>query len=179
MSKEMTAMQALLTRRSVRNFTGEPVSESDLKEIIRAGMYAPSAHNQRSWDFISITDRELIDKLQSTCKYYRALKTAPLCIVICSSNSDGHEWPEAFLIQNGAAATENMLLAIHALGLGAVWLNAAKEMEHYGPVKDALNIPDDVIVVSLLAVGHPADDLPERAEPQDRFEIEKWHREQW
>lgn len=179
MTNEMTAFEALLTRRSVRKFTDEPVSESDLTKIIRAGMFAPSAHNYRTWDFISITDRATIDKLESTCKQYRALKTATLCIVTCASSNVDSEWAEIFCVQNGSAATENMLLAIHALGLGAVWLNAAKGREQYDEVKALLNIPDDVIVVSVLAVGHPDSDLSPRADPQDRFEIEKWHREQW
>ena len=82
-------------------------------------------------------------------------------------------------MQNSVAATENMLLCIHALGLGGVWLGITPQRPHYEDVKKLLSIPGDVRVVSIIAVGHPTEPLPARAAPLERFEEEKWHKEQW
>ena len=177
MKTEMSATDALLTRRSVRNFLSGPVSEEELKAILRAGMFAPSAHNRRTWEFITVTKRAVLNELSVMSRYWGMLKEAPLCIVTCGYSLGILPKDEEFLVQNSAAATENMLLMAHSLGLGAVWLGICRERPYYESVKELLKIPADVRVVSLMAVGRPKGELPERAKPLERFEAQKWHRE--
>lgn len=177
--KEKSAMEALLTRRSVRAFTPEPVSGEDIRTVIRAGMFAPSAHNSRTWQMITVTDRAKLDTLAPMSKWWHMLHEAPLCIVCCSYAPGIKPEEEEYLVQNAVAATENMLIAIDALGLGGVWLGINPARPQYRDVKAMFGIPDDVRVVSLIAVGHPNAELPPRAQPTERLEEEKWHKECW
>ena len=179
MHDEPTAMEAILTRRSVRAFTNEPVSEADIRAIVRAGMYAPSAHNRRTWQMLSITDRAALDALAPLNRWWSMLREATLCVVTLAHYPGVKPEDEEFLVQNSAAATQNMLLAIHALGLGGVWLGIQPLRPYYEDVKSLLNIPADVRVVSLIAAGHIRPPLPARAAPQERFEEEKWHKERY
>ncbi len=179
MKTEMNAIDAILTRRSVRSFLNTPVSEEELKAILRAGMFAPSAHNRRTWEFITVTERPLLNELSVMSRYWGMLKEAPLCIVTCGYSPGIKPEDEEFLIQNSSAATENMLLMAHSLGLGAVWLGICRERPYYNSVKALLKIPADVRVVSLMAVGRPKAELAPRALPLERFEAEKWHRERY
>jgi len=179
MKQEKTAMETLLTRRSVRAFTPEPVGGEEVRAILRAGMYAPSAHNQRTWEIITITSRRTLDMLAPMSKWWKMLYEAPLCIACCGRAPAGHPEFEDFLVQNSVAATENMLLAIDALGLGGVWLGIRENAGYYGRIKEILELPSDVRLVSLIAAGHIREPLPARAQPQERFEEQKWHKEVW
>ena len=179
MHSEKSAMDTLLQRRSVRTFSDEPVSEAYMRAILRAGMHAPSAHNRRTWEMLTITSRETLDALAPMSKWWSMLKEAPLCIVCCAYASGIKPEDEEFLVQNSAAATENMLLCIDALGLGGVWLGIHTKRPYYEDVKKLLDIPEEVRVVSLMAVGHPREPLAPRPQPAERFEEQKWHRETW
>lgn len=179
MRNEPSAMEALLERRSVRAFTEEPVQETDIRAIVRAGMHAPSAHNRRAWQMLTVTDRATLDALAPMNRWWSMLKEATLCVVTLSYSPGIKPEDEEFLVQDGAAATENMLLAIHALGLGGVWLGVHPQRPYYEAVKALLNIPAEVRVVSLIAAGRPQQPLPPRTAPQERFEEEKWHKERY
>lgn len=177
MHQQPFALDALFTRRSVRSYTQQPVSLEDMETIVRAGMFAPSAHNGRNWEIITITNPELRSQLSGLCKYWKPMWEAPL-VIACCTRSDAIT-DLSFMQQNGSAATQNMLLAIHALGLGGVWLNSSPARDFYQPSKALLGIPEDVLLVSFIACGHPATELPPRAEPQDRYEPQKWRKERW
>ncbi|HWR22668.1 MAG TPA: nitroreductase family protein [Feifaniaceae bacterium] len=179
MKNEKSAMDALLQRRSVRSFTKEPVSEEQIRAILRAGMFAPSAHNRRTWEIITVTSRETLDALAPLSKWWGMLREAALCIVCCGHFPGIDPADEEFLVQNSVAATENMLLCIDAMGLGGVWLGIHTRRPYYADVKKLLNIPEDVRVVSLIAAGHPKAPLAPRAQPAERFDEHKWHREKW
>lgn len=178
MNKEMSALDAIFTRRSIRSYTQEPVSEKDVETIIRAGMYAPSAHNGRTWEMLTVTGKEELVALGDIQKYWRLLKDAPLCIACCAYEPSAEPKRRTYLVHNTCAAVENMLLAIHALGLGGVWLNASPEREHYEAAKKIMGIPQEVDLVAVIACGHPAAEQPPRVMPE-RYEPEKWHREAW
>ncbi len=179
MQNELTAMEAILTRRSVRAFTEEPVQEADIRAIVRAGMHAPSAHNRRPWQMLTITDRAKLDALAPLSRWWGMLREATLCVVTLAYSPSIKPEDEEFLVQDSAAATQNMLLAIHALGLGGVWLGIHPLRSYYEEVKSLLGIPANVRVVSLIAAGHPRKPLPPRAAPQERLEEEKWHKERY
>ncbi len=178
MEKQQAVLDALFARRSIRSYTDEPVSAQDIETIIRAGMFAPSAHNQRSWAFITVQDRQKLIELANCCKYWKMLNEAPLAIACCAECEETDAESRTYLLHNVCAATENMLLAIHGLGLGGVWLNASPQRDFYKTATAALGIPETVELVAVLAVGHPAPDQPPRRMPE-RFEPEKWHKERW
>lgn len=169
----MEVLEAIMTRRSVRDFRSDPVSEADIDKLLKAGMQAPTADNERSWHFIVIDDAEILHKIPEFHRNAKMLKYAPLAILICSDRN--LESKRATWIQDCAAATENILLAAHGLGLGAVWLGVFPDAIHVKGLQELLNMPKDVRPVSLVAVGHSA----LTPEPADRFEEFRIHKNLW
>jgi nitroreductase len=136
-------------------------------------MAAPSARNEQSWQFVVIDDRRLLDAIPRYHQFAAMLKEAPLAIAVCGDLR--HKAHEEYWQQNCAAATENLLLTAHALGLGAVWLGVYPKEERVAPTKQLLNLPDGIIPMCIVAVGHPA----EVKEPANRFDPAKVHRNGW
>lgn len=169
----MDTIQALLTRRSVRHFTAEPVSQADQETILRAAMHAPSANNQQPWQFLVITTPELRTRLVDIHPYAQSLLEAPLGILVCG---DLHlEKSEGYWVQDCAAATQNLMVAAHALGLGSVWQGIYPRLARYQAVQELLRLPEEIIPFSLISVGHPAGQMP----TVDRFRPERIHINEW
>lgn len=163
----MDAMDAILSRRSIRRYKDKKVPEEVVKKLLEAGMAAPSAKNRQPWRFIVIDDRELLDEIPNHQPYSSMLRSAPLAICVCGEGYD--DVSRAFWVQDCSAATQNILLAAHALGLGAVWLGFYPNEEYYGFLNDHLNIPDGVIPLCLISIGYPAEDKPR----SERFDASK------
>jgi nitroreductase len=169
----MDALEAILGRRSIRAYTTEPVSEDDIETILRAAMAAPSAGNQQSWRFVVVTDRPQLDRMAECTQYGRMLRDAPLAIVVCA---DARELKHAAMWQQDCgAAAENALVAVHALGLGAVWLGFWPKMERVVPLRGVLDLPDGVEPFAVLAIGHPDESKP----PSERYDPARVHRDRW
>lgn len=173
MEKEMELWEAILTRRSIRKFTSQLVSHDLIEKILRAGMQAPSARNKQPWHFIVIQNREMLDKISVVHPYAYMLKEAPLGIVICGDSNI--EITIEYIVQDCSAATQNMLLAAHNFGLGAVWLGIYPREPRIKALRKLLSIPENIIPVSMIAVGYPA----EKKEPENRFNPERVHYEKW
>lgn len=173
MEKEMDLWEAILTRRSIRKFTSQLVSHYLIEKILRAGMQAPSARNKQPWHFIVIQNREMLDKISVVHPYAYMLKEAPLGIVICGDSNI--EITIEYIVQDCSAATQNMLLAAHNFGLGAVWLGIYPREPRIKALRKLLSIPENIIPVSMIAVGYPA----EKKEPENRFNPERVHYEKW
>lgn len=169
----MDTLTAIFTRRSVRDFRPDPVSEEDVKDLLKAGMQAPSAKNEQPWHFIVIDDPELLHAIPEFHPYSKMLMDAPLAILVCSDRK--LETKRASWLQDCSAATQNILLAAHAKGLGAVWLGIFPDSERVSGMQALCAMPKDVRPVALVAVGHPAS-VPE---PVDRFKESRVHRNQW
>jgi len=169
----MEAFEMIHGRRSIRLFTNKPVSDEHLDEIFRAAMAAPSAGNQQPWHFVVIDDRTVIDKIPKFHPYAGALNTAPVAIVVCGDKR--LERYEGFWVQDCSAATQNLLLAAHALGLGTVWLAGYPAMDRVENLQKLLGIPPDVIPLAVIALGHP----DERKGPVDRYNAERIHLNKW
>jgi nitroreductase len=165
----MDAMEAILTRRSVRKFTNQPVSEELITEILRAAMFAPSAGNQQPWQFIVLTDHKLMDKIPAFHPYADMLPHCPVAIVVCGDPR--LEKHKGFWIEDCSAATQNLLIAAHALGLGAVWVSAYPEKSRVEGLQKLLNLPSEIIPLSLIPIGYPAQETAE----VDRFNPERIH----
>lgn len=170
---EMDAIEAILTRRSIRSYTDEPVDARDVETILRAAMAAPSAGNQQPWHFIVSSDKVRLAEWAETTPYGSILRRAPLGITVCADTRDLRH--PAMWQEDCAAATENALLAAHALGLGAVWLGFWPKMERVGPLREVLGLPEGVEPFSVIAVGHPAEKKP----PADRYDPARVHQDRW
>lgn len=153
----MDVFEAIFERRSVRKFTGRDVSNEDLKKILEAGRWAPSAGNVQPWEVIVVRGRELKERLAEAALSQEFVAEAPVVIVVCvdlkkASRAYGERGRSLYCIQDSAAAIQNMLLAAHSLGLATCWVGAFYEEE----VKDILGIPEGFRPVALIPLGYPA-----------------------
>jgi nitroreductase len=169
----MDALEAIRTRRSIRAYTGEPVADDQVEAILRAAMQAPSAGNQQPWHFVVVRERAGLNLLADTLPYGKMLHHAPLCIVVCADVE--HEANRGYWVQDCSAATQNLLLAAHALGLGAVWLGVYPREGRVAELRHLLAMPEGVTPLCAVAVGHPAEQVP----PADRYQAERVHQEKW
>ncbi|MCX7817510.1 MAG: nitroreductase family protein [Syntrophales bacterium] len=169
----MDALEAIFTRRSIRKFTSQPVSETFVETILRAAMSAPSAGNQQPWHFIVVDDRTLMDQIPTFCPYAAMCREAPLGILVCGDTA--LEKHQGFWVQDCSAATQNLLLAAHALGLGAVWTGVYPRNERVRGFRELLKIPSHVIPFAFVVIGYPA----EHPQPVDRFRPDRIRRNLW
>jgi nitroreductase len=163
-------LRIIFNRRSIREYTGEPVSQADIANLLEAGMASPSAANRKPWHFVVVTDREILRKVAESPPYRRTLGAAPLAIVVCGDPAISDWW-----VQDCTAATENILIAVSGLGLGAVWLGCLGRAEREQPIREALGIPEDIEMVSVLSIGHPA----EEKEPRTQYDPVRVHHDGW
>jgi nitroreductase len=163
-------IDTILSRRSIRKFKNIPIKEEDIRTLLKCAMAAPSAGNEQPWHFIVINNREILDKIPKFHPYSEMLYEASLAIVVCGEKSS--EKYKGRIPLDCSAASENILLAAHSLGLGAVWLGVYPEEQRISDVSKLLEIPDGVIPISLIAVGYP----DEKKEPSNRFKEERIHK---
>ncbi|NOX88678.1 MAG: nitroreductase family protein [Calditrichaeota bacterium] len=169
----MEVLQAIMTRRSVRNFKSDEIGQETVEKLLRAAMQAPSAHNKQPWHFIVINDRQILNQIADFHPYAKMLYQAPLAIAVCGDL--GLENNDRYLALDCAAATQNILLAAHGLGLGAVWIGVYPREQRIKKLKILLDLPLHCIPVSLVAVGVPL----KTAEPVDRFNPDRIHNNVW
>lgn len=163
----MDIFTALETRRSVRQYTGEQIDESKIIDALHYAMYAPSAHNSRSWRFILTSNKEHLIKISEIHPYAKMLPNASWAVLFC--NDMNAEKTEGYGALNVAASVENFLLAIHGMGYGAVWLGIYPRQERMNALKDFFDLPDYLMPIALCSVG-----IPKHKPPQpNRFEPEK------
>jgi nitroreductase len=166
----------IFARKSVRRYTGKVVSTGDLEDLLKAAMAAPSGRNQQPWAFIAITDPSSLVKLAEGLPYAKMLPEAGAAIIVCGYSAP-HDRPGSKDLweQDCAAATENILLAAEALGLGAVWTAVHPYSERQDFVRKIIGIPPDVHPFSLVPVGYPTgEDLP-----KNKFDPGKIHWQKW
>jgi nitroreductase len=152
----METLEAILTRRSIRRYTRDPISETALETVLRAAMHAPSAVNQQPWHFVVVDDRDLLDRIPDFHPYSSFLREAPIAIVVCG-DLERDRLGASYWVQGCAAATQNLLLAAHAVGLGAVWLGVYPIEQRVEGVRDLLQLPDNLIPLNIVSLGHPAE----------------------
>ena len=169
----MDTLEAINTRRSVRNYTSEPVRSDDLRTMLEAAMQAPSASNQQPWEFVVITKRELLDNIPTFSPYAHMVKGAPLGILVCADTR--RLASPGFWQQDCAAATQNLLLAAHALGYGAVWTGVHPREDRVAGFSRHCNLPAGVIPFAFVVIGRPAQKVP----PEKRYREGRVHHETW
>ena len=168
----MDCLKAIMTRRSVRKYTAEAVSDEALETVLRAAMAAPSAGNQQPWRFVIVRDRGILGQLSQATPYAGMLAGAPVGIVVCADTRDLRHpnW-----VNDCSAAVENALLAAHAIGLGAVWIGVHPIEERIENVRGIVALPDYAVPMSMVALGHPLEQKP----PADRYEAAFVHHDHW
>jgi nitroreductase len=163
-------LEIIFGRRSIRQYTGEPISEQDLSSLLEAGMAAPSASNRKPWHFVTVTDRAKLRALADTHPYGKMLAGAAAAIAVCGDPGISEWW-----VQDCSAATENILVAAAGLGLGGVWLGCHNRPEREQAVRDVLGIPAQIGVLSLISVGHPS----EEKEARTQYDPARVHENNW
>ncbi len=174
--KTSIVLENIHNRKSVRNFTGEHVTKACLLTFLKAGMAAPSARNRQPLAFITITDRKILDDLGEGLPFTKMLFKAGAAIVVCGDTTvDLQQGATDLWYQDAAAATENILLAVEAMKLGAVWSAQYPIPERENHVRKLLYLPPSVTPFSIVPIGHPSGvDLP-----KEKFKAEKIHWERW
>jgi nitroreductase len=148
----MELLEGLLTRRSVRAFTPEPVSREQVLEILCAGSWAPSGLNNQPWRFAIVFDAAVRGRLAQLPRYGRIIESAPVCLPVFMDRQVGYH--EVKDHQSIGACIQNLLLAAHGLGLGAVWLGEI--LRSAAEVREVLGLPANLELMAVVAVGHPA-----------------------
>jgi len=153
----LDVFEAIKSRRSVRAFTQEPVSEEAVEKLLDAARWAPSAGNIQPWEFVVVRDPAVKRGLSEAALNQTFIEEAPVVIVVCanvqrSGQGYGSRGVNLYSLQDTAAATQNILLAAQAIGLGTCWVGSFHEEE----VRTVLNVPTGVRPVAIIPVGHPA-----------------------
>jgi nitroreductase len=166
-------MDAILNRRSVRKYKDIKINEELVQKLLKAAMAAPSAGNEQAWQFIVLRDKNIMKKITEVHPYSNMLPSADVAIVVCGDESK--EKFKGFWVQDCSASTENILLAAQANGLGAVWLGVYPETNRVEGLQQVLNLPSNVIPLSIIPVGYP----DEEKSPADRFDKTRIHYDRW
>lgn len=165
------AVSNILERKSVRYYTDREVEQEKIDLILRAAMAAPTAMDRRPWEFVVINGREMMDSLSEKLPYAKMLAQAPLAVVVCG---DRDLSPANWMI-DCSAATQNLLLAAEALGLGAVWTGVYPAEERTQLVSSALGLPENIVPLALVPIGYPEGD----PKPKDKYDPAKIHLNKW
>ena len=179
MEKENTGkaeivLENIMTRTSIRSYLEKPVEDSKIRYILQAAMAAPSAKNLQPWSFVVIRSKESLNALADALPYAKMLPKADVAIVVCGDISKSLPI-EGYWAQDASAVSQNILLAAHALGLGAVWTGVYPRSERIIPVKEILDLPEDIIPLNVIPIGYPAKDYT----PRDKWDESKIHYEKW
>lgn len=161
-----------LKRRSIRKYKNEPVSAEIIKQILQAGMSAPSALNKQPWHFIVVTDKPKLNDITKIHPHASMLTLSAGCIIVLADPTEAHK---NYWIQDCSAATENMLLAISSLGLGGVWLGVYSEKEREEGLRRIFDFPKNIIPISIISFGVPDEEKPSL----NRYDEKKVHNNRW
>jgi nitroreductase len=169
----METVEAILTRRSIRKYEKKPIAKEAIQNLIKAACHAPSAGNQRPWQFIVINERRLLNVVHTFHPSAKMLMEADQAILVCGDLN--LEKFKGYWMIDCAAATENILLAAHAAGLGACWLGIYPREGRMAGMRKLLHLPGHIIPFALVSLGHPA----EKKSFEERFDGSRIHYNKW
>ena len=171
--EQQSALDNIFARKSVRSYTDEPVSPEQVETILKAAMAAPSGMNMQPWRFVVVTDQKVKDKL--AVGFNKMIAKAPVVIIVCGKTTNKLGAPNKNWTADCAASTENLLLAVEALGLGAVWTACYPYEDRMNPTVEALGLPENISPYCIVPIGHPAGN----DKPKDKWNPENIHYEKW
>lgn len=169
----METLEALLTRRSVRRFSTKAVPAEEVTLILKAAMQAPSAANAQPWHFIVIDDRNLLEEVPKFHPNAESLHHAQLAILVCGDERL-IKMPDRWIL-DCSAATQNILIATHGLGLGAVWLGIYPDPLRIERINQLFALPAEVHPLSLVAIGYPI----KHTKPTNNYKADRIHHNGW
>ena len=159
------ALEVIMTRASVRSFIDQPVEKDKVDKLLKAAMAAPTARNQQPWAFVVIDSRDVLDELAETLPHAKMAAQAPLAIVACGDLTKSLSGiAQEYWIQDTSAAIENLLLAAHAMKLGAVWTGVYPIPDRVGEVSRIQLLPEHIIPLAVIPICHPAGEV----KPKDK-----------
>ncbi len=169
----MELLEAIHTRRSIRQYRDEPVPEETVRTVLEAAMMAPSAGNVQPWQFVVVDDREKMERVKDVHPYVGMASQAPLGILVCGDLR--LEKFAGFWVQDCSAAMQNLLLAAHDQGLGAVWTGVYPVEERVERFREIFNLPESVIPLGFAVIGWPV----KPGKRKDRYKAERVHQNSW
>lgn len=164
-------LECIMTRTSVRSYTDQTVKRPEIETLLKAGMAAPSAKNLQPWEFVVITKPALLKQIAEECPNASMAAGSRLAIAVCGNTNRFIEKAPGYWVQDCSAATENILLAAHAMGLGAVWTGVHPVEERVKAVSRILNLPDTIVPLDVIVIGHPAS----KTQPKDKWNPKAVH----
>jgi nitroreductase len=168
-------LSILCGRRSIREYQAKPVGDELVTQLLSAAMAAPSACGKDPWHFVVVRQKAMLDAIAAALPSGKMLVSAALGIVVCGDLGVAHAGELSYLLQDCSAAIENLLLAAHALGLGACWLGVHPRQVRVEALTKLLNLPEKVLPISCIAVGWPG----EQKSPRTRYQPSSVHHERW
>jgi len=156
-NQDSESLSLIFGRRSIRRYQGRAVEPEKVEALLRAAMAAPSAVAKDPWRFVVLRDKAVLKRVSEGLRNGRFLADAPLGIVVCGDLSAAHDRQESYMLQDCSAAIENILLAAHAVGLGACWLGVHPRPTRVAFMREALGIPESITPVSGISIGYPAE----------------------
>jgi len=160
----MDAIECMKTRRSIRTFLDHPVPRAIVEDIVDCGRLAATANNLQPWVFIAVEDPKLRRQIADVTDWGKFIAQAPVCVAVFCSNTK-------YFLEDGSAATQNILNAARAHGLGSCWV-AGHQKKYAGKVRDILRVPDSHVLVSLVALGRTTEEP--RTEKMTLAEVLHW-----
>lgn len=169
----MEVIDAILSRRSIRKYTKDAIPEELIVELLKAAMSAPSARNEQPWHFVIIDNRKILNDIPQVHPNASMLPEAPLAIIVCCDLrvDEGRGW----WVQDCSAATENILIAANAKGLGAVWCGVYPREDRVAGIQKILGFPEHIVPLCIVSIGYPAENKP----PANRYDASRIHRNKW
>jgi nitroreductase len=166
-------MNAIFRRHSTRKYSGKPVADNLIHSILKAAMCAPSAGNERPWHFIVVRDKSTLQRLSTAHRHASMIAHAPIGIVVCGDID--LEVKKGMWAQDCAAATENILIEVEELMLGAVWVGIYPREDRVEYVRNVFSLPPNIIPFSIVPIGYPAMDV----NIPDRYDSLRIHYDNW
>ena len=176
----MEAIKCIMTRKSVRKYSGKEVSAKQLKTILECAMQAPSAVNEQPWEFVVVKDKALLEKLSKATLYSGMVKSSSVAIVVCMNEKKENMWAKkfyggGFAVQDCSAAAQNILLSANAQGLGGVWVGAYPSEKIVSTIRELFEMPKHVIPLCIIPIGYPK----EKPNAEKRYKEERVHKDKW
>lgn len=175
-AEQNDTLKTIHSRKSVRHYLEKQVTKDQLMTLVKAGMTAPTAGDKRPWSFIVVEDRKTLNSLADIMQFGKMLKSASAAILVCGNPEKSFPGEmSAYWIQDCSAATENILLAVESIGLGAVWLGVYPGEARIKQVQKILGIPEKEIPLNIISIGYPKGD----EKPKDKFNEKQIHWNTW
>lgn len=167
---ENDMLELIKKRRSIRKYTDQTVTDEQMRQLLEAAMAAPSGSNLQPWEFVVVRDPDLKRQLAQTHTWSHMCTDAAVVFVVCGNERASRHW-----VEDTSAATQNLLLAAAAMNLGAVWVAMYPHSDREPHARRVLAIPEEIRILCLVPVGHPAESKP----PRTQYNESKVHYERW